>query len=752
MPFFQMIGLLMAFLLIAGVGGVLSAGLAIPLAVGANAAGDNSMEVFTETGPELEIRPMSETSFIYAADGTQIAAFYAQNRIVVPLDEIAPVMVDAMISIEDERFWEHGGVDIRGMVRAVANGGSQGASTLTQQYVKNILIDAALQDGDPFGVIEAREHTYMRKIREARMAMSLDETMTKEEILEGYLNIAQFGVKVFGVEAAAQHYFSKHASELTAVEAATIAGVTKAPGAYDPTRNPDNALKRRNTVLNKMWVLGKIDTDTYNQARSMSIAETLNITPVEIGCESAVGAEFFCDFVVKTIMTSPEFGATAAERSNLIYRGGLRIKTTLDRRMQEAAHMVVNRNIPADNEAYLDAVIVSVEPGTGYIKAMAQNKPMDNSPNPAPLTTSINYAADFPRGGSRGFQPGSQWKPFLLAEWLKTGHKISDYVYASQVTRIGSSFHASCPQAIRNISPWSPANTDGSIGGNISVLEATYKSVNTAFVDMASKLDLCSIADTAWKMGFRPTQTRTGDPVLTPSPDNITITPPMVIGVQETAPMSMAAAFATIASGGTFCLPTAITEVTKSDGTELPVPSAECDPEALPTNVANTMAAVMQNGLTRGTAYGNWLEDNRPAAGKTGTSQRSAQTWFTGFTPQLSTTVWVGEASGNASHLNINFYGRNFAPLYGSGLAAPTWRDYMDIAMRGMPIVDFPEPDLEMMGNIDWQAHIPEGHARAESPSDWNGHGNDALVDNSNVNPLVPTEQLADETTDEAED
>ncbi|MFP3713267.1 transglycosylase domain-containing protein [Puerhibacterium sp. TATVAM-FAB25] len=729
MPATQLVALLLAFLLTAGAGGVLAAGLAIPLAAGASTATDSTVELFEEVPDELTPGPLSQASFVYAADGSLLATFYAQNRIVVPLDEVSDAMKNAVIAIEDERFYEHGGIDPRGITRAFANNlagkSTQGASTLTQQYVKNVLIDQAEQEGDPFGVLEAREDSVERKLREAKLSIALEKEMSKDEILQGYLNVAQFGTSVYGVETASHYYFDKSAKDLTPVEAATIAGVTKAPSQFDPTVNPEESQKRRDIVLNKMWSLGYISTEEYNDAISTPIADTLNVTPIEVGCQAADGAAFFCEYVIKEIMASPEFGETSGDRQELLYRGGLEITTTLDPAKQTAAEQQVTTQVPADNTAGLESAVVSVEPGTGKILAMAQNVPYDPSSDPEPGTTSVSYAADYAHGGSRGFHPGSNFKPFVLAEWLKTGRTLSQTVSASKVDRPLTAWHATCRGRFGR-ETWGPANSEGNLTGNMSVLKATYLSVNTAYASMSTQLDLCDLRNTAWDMGFRPTvDNRTRQPLTNPTVEDVYVTPAMVVGTQNTSPLQLAAAYATIASNGTYCEPIAITKVAKPDGSEIKVPSANCNPDALPGNVAATMVYAMKNVLTIGTAHGMELAGGRPAAGKTGTNQLSAQTWFTGFTPQISTTVWVGEASGETPHFDVNFQGRYIRTLYGSSIAAPLWRDYMNQATDGMPVEDFPAPDPALIGGGGSSQSSPNTASPASSTSQGSGTGND---------------------------
>ncbi|GAA1994334.1 transglycosylase domain-containing protein [Isoptericola halotolerans] len=705
-PATQMVALLLAFLLAAGTGGVLAAGFVIPAVAGANIAADSTVEMYDEFPAELEPQPLSQQSRIYADNGRLLATFYYQNRIVVSLDEISDHMKNAAIAIEDERFFEHHGVDVRGITRAAVNnaGGAatQGASTITQQYVKNMLIEAALQEDDPFAVIDAHEDTLNRKLREAKMAIALEKKMSKDEILQGYLNIAQYGGnQIYGVETAARYYFDKSASDLTVVEAATIAGVTKAPSQFDPTRNPENAEKRRNAVINKMWQLGYITTDERDEALDTPLEDTLDVTPVSAGCQSAKGSAFFCDYVIKEILLDPTYGETRADRNELLYRGGLEIHTTLDMKMQRQANRSVKDAVPANDPSNLEASIVTVEPGTGKILAMAQNVPYSGTTDSGRDTT-VNYNADYIHGASGGFQPGSNFKPVVLAEWLRAGNTLNDTVNASQQSYTVGNFSTPCVGSLGG-DVWTPRNAEGVLSGQISVLRATYESVNTAYASMGSRLNLCDLRDTAWDMGFRPTSKSRVGPLNTGTvtKDDIEIVAPMVLGTQESSPLNMAAMYATFASGGTYCTPVAITEVTGPDGEEYDVTQSECDKNALPTNIANTVVHAMERAFSDGTARRlGGLADGRPVAGKTGTSQLSAQTWFSGITPQLATTAWVGSVeSPLENHTNgITVNGQYHRILYGSTVAAPMWKEYMDVAIEGMPIQRFGAPDPNLIG------------------------------------------------------
>ncbi|MBD7997915.1 transglycosylase domain-containing protein [Oerskovia gallyi] len=698
---YQLIALLLAFVLVSGVGGVLGAGLLIPLAAGASQATDSSVQIFEELPDELEPGPLAEQSRVYANDGTTLlATFYQENRIVVPLGEVSDHMKNAVVATEDKRFYEHGGIDPEGTLRAAFNnasgGAKQGGSSLTQQYVKNVLIEQAVRAEDPIAVEAVKESTIERKAREAKLAISLEQRMTKDEILEGYLNIAQFGIRVYGVETAARHYFNTKASDLSIVQAATIAGVTNAPSAYDPVSNPASSEKRRNLVLGRMLEQGYITQQEHDEAVATPLAETLDVQPVSVGCQAANGAAFFCDYVTKVITSNPIFGETPKDRQGLLYRGGLDITTTLDPRMQTAAETEVTSAIPASDPSGIENALVTVEPGTGKILAMAQNRPYDASLEAAPGTTAQNYSADQAHGSSRGFSPGSTWKPFLLAEWLRAGHTLNESVNANRREwNVGRDFTSSCTKL--NVGEkWNPNNSDGQGKGSMTALAATTNSVNTAYADMASKLDLCSVASTAKSVGFAPS--------LTKDKGEVDIRPSMIIGTQNSSPLQMAAAFATFASGGTYCEPIAITRIVDPNGKELEVPSANCNPNALDPAVANTVTYALKNVMTDGSGKRSQLE-GRESAGKTGTAQLNTHNWFVGYTPQLATAVWIGNAesdvqmrSNGRGRFTINGVSRQW--WFGSDLAAPMWKNYMTTALEGMPVVSFPEPDPKMLGQV----------------------------------------------------
>jgi len=728
---FQVIGLLMVFVLLAIVGGILTAAIVVPVAAGASTVTKTATDTFYEIPTDLDIDTPSQASKIYASDGkTVLATYYSENRTVVPLSKISLNMQNAVIATEDKRFWSHGGVDVQGITRAAVsqlNGNGGGGSTLTQQYVKNVLIQKASRAGDIEGVEAARATSMERKLKEAKLAMNVEKTKTKEQILEGYLNIAQFGTKVYGVEAAAQYYFSKSAANLSVVEAATIAGITQRPSTFDPIANPADSERRRNTVLTLMLQQDYITQDEYNEAIATKLEDTLKVkkTAVSNGCESAGINGFFCDYVTKTIMKDPAFGETQAERMDLLYRGGLKIITTLDLDKQKQAYNILQENVPAKNEKMIGAAMSSVEPGTGKILVMTQNRKYTPSSTKQKGYTSVNYNAGPDKGGSNGFQVGSTFKAFVLAEWFKEGHTLLESVDANKRTWQTKDFLASCANVA--MKPWTPANSDGQGSGHRTVQQATALSINTAFVSIESKLDLCRVADTASEIGFRPTTHP--DQVTAKNTDGITPdargfypvfpTASMVLGTQNSTPLYMAAAYATFASGGTYCEPVAITKVTDVNGKDIKVPQANCK-QTLDSATAKAVTYALSKVISPGGgAPAAALADGRPGAGKTGTTNDNLAAWFTGFTPDLATSIWMGYPDSNQVPMqNITINGRWFRNVYGSSMAAPMWKQFMDYALKDQPKTPFDPIAKEQLGFQERPKRDPSKESDNEKSGD----------------------------------
>jgi membrane peptidoglycan carboxypeptidase len=679
--------LLAAFLATSVVAGVLGAGLLMPAAGVTGTLARNGVDFFDSLPEELTVQPMSQQSRILYADGTPMATFFYENRIAVPLSSVAPEMRQAVIAIEDSRFYDHGGADAKGIVRAMLNnasgGDTQGASTLTQQWVKNVLLEQAIQDGDKEMQAALQNPNKGRKLREIKLAISAEKRLDKDEILQNYLNIALFGDGQYGVETAARHYFSKKSSDLALQDSALLAGMLQSPSRYDPVAHPEAALKRRNTVLTRMLQLSMITQEQHDAAAAVPLEEQLKVQKTQNGCEQAGIAGFFCDYVTKVVLNNEAFGKDVNARKRLLYRGGLTITTTLDRNMQKQAYDTVNKKVPAKNSSGVGGSIVSVQPGTGHILAMAQNRVYNPRSEAGVDATSINYNTSFQYGGSRGFQPGSTFKPFVLATWLKSGRSLNDTVDARKKTFPNSVWNMPCFGRYTS-PPWGPQNAGDGLGsGRMRVLEATYNSVNTAYAQMESELNLCDIQKTASSLGV--VNAYSGKPVG--------VRPSMVLGVEEVAPVSMAGAFAAFGAQGTFCKPTAILKVTDADDKDLPIPPSDCA-AALTPDVANGVTSALENTLIKGTARG--LGIGRPAAGKTGTTNDSIATWFVGYTPQVATAVWLGHPGSSKTLDGSTIDGKRYRKMYGATLSAPIWHDYMAQVHKGLPVKDFPKPSSKI--------------------------------------------------------
>ena len=688
------------------VAGLLAAGLAVPVVATAGAGADAAVEMFEDLPTQLDPSALPVRSTLRYADGSVMTTFYSENRVLVPLDAVAPVMRDAVVAIEDSRFYEHGGADPQGIARAFVNnltgGGTQGASTLTQQWIKNVLLQQAREAGDEDAIAALTTPDEARKVREIRLAIAAEEEYSKDEILGNYLNIALFGANTYGVEAASEYYFGHPASELSLEDAALLAGMIQNPSFYEPTRNPQDAQHRRDVVLGRMLELGKIDQAQHDAAVAVPIEAQLAITAPPLGCTPAAGSAYFCDYAVKTFLADPAFGETRDDRVALLYRGGIDVTTTLDIPSQYAAEQAVEETVPADDPSEVGATIVSVQPGTGRVLAMSENRRYVTADTESSAETNLNYNTDFDLGGSEGFQPGSNWKPFTLATWLKEGNTLRETVPAARerITLPLTDF-TTCEG--RLVGEWEVKNSEGTGTGRMSVLQATYDSVNTAYASMAQRLDLCAIRATAESMGAHPANVEK-TPRLGALPANI-------LGSNEVAPLTMAAAYATFASGGTYCPPRPLEAVLDRDGQPLQ-PTVEPCTQPLATadhtsaEIANTVTYALENVFTEGTAARVGAPDGRPAAGKTGTTDFTVHTWFSGYTPQLATTAWVGQPTSSQtedgdpnslSRENINGNGRR--SVYGSTYAAPMWRDYMEDALEGQPVLDFDPPAWDLVGS-----------------------------------------------------
>ena len=674
--------------------GVLGVALLAPITIVAAVATGIGVSVFDDLPPYIKPVTASQASTLYALDDTgkpvEVARFYEENRISVGYDDISPNFRNAAIATEDPTFWTNSGVDwvsfIRASLTSIASGGNgPGGSTITMQYVKNSLIQAATIAGDPAAVERARAHTPDRKIREIRYALSLTQTTSKKDIFAGYANLSFFGHQLNGVEAASEYYFDKSAKDLTLPEGAMLAAMLKAPEAYRPDdpNNLDRAKGRRDYVIQNMADRGYITQDEANAAIATPV--TVHITQVPTGCEANQQTAFFCDYVIWTIRNSPEFGPTLADRELKLKTGGLDIYTTMNLRMQAAADAASKKWVPVNNPDQIGTASVSVEAGTGRVLAMAENRVYDQTASNLPGHTSVNYSTDKAYGGSSGFQVGSTYKLFTLAQWLTQGFKLMDHVDGRVKEWNASDFSARCGSLVGT---WAPKNITHE-PEDTTVVHATAISENTAFAYMASKLDLCDIRDTALRFG-----------VHRADGTDLLYVPSSVIGVNEIAPISMAAAVAAIANHGVYCAPLAIDKViVRETNEQLNVPQPTCT-EAVSPEVAAGMTYAMRAVMNGGTGGASNTGDGVELAGKTGTTDSGVHTWMTGFSSAVGTATWVGNVSGNVSLSRILLNKKA-----GNTVRHDIWRSIMKVAnaVYKAKITKLDEPPQSM---IDATMHV----------------------------------------------
>ena len=662
----QLLALLLAFLSVSSLMGVVTAGMLVPVAGPTALAAKSVPSVFNELPGDLQTVAPAEESQLLDSSGGVIAHFYDKQRIVVPSANIADVMKKAIVAIEDKRFYEHNGVDATGIARALVtnlgDSGRQGASTITQQYVRNSLAERGYLEGDADQVSAATEQTTERKLREIKYALALEKTQSKDEILTGYLNIAPFGPITYGVEAASQRYFSKSASELNYLEAALLAGLVQSPVQYDPLTHPEAAQERRDTVLATMLDQGVITQEEYDEGIATTVDSMLHPTVSSEGCSGADSSKaYFCDYVLSQFLEDPTFGATRIERERLLKTQGITIRTTLDTAKQDAAYAALTNAIPVGDASGLNDALVSLDPRTGKVLAMAQNTTYGIESG----QTMANYSAD------GNFQVGSTFKVFTLLQWFKEGHSAYETVGSANTFYPNGSFK--CDGRSITTEGYQVNDLAGKTG-TMNVVRATGQSVNQAFVNMASRVDFCSIFETAYDMGI----TEDGE-VPAPFPANI-------LGSVSSSPLHMASVFATIANSGQQCKPQSIESVTDRDENVLKEFAADCK-EVISPDLANKTAALLT--ASAGQYYTSTrLGDGRPFAAKSGTTDGHANTWLTGFTPSLATSVWVGHGDNSSQEVSgVVINGVYHSEIFGETYVGQNiWAPYMTQALAGTPV------------------------------------------------------------------
>jgi penicillin-binding protein 1A len=581
-----------------------------------------------------EIPPLAETTVLLDREGHEVAKLHADvDRVLIPLAKMPTSLRQAVVAVEDADFYRHDGLDLTAVARAswanVRSGSmSQGGSTITQQYVKNVLTGP--------------ERSIARKVHEAILAVKLERTTSKQEILQGYLNTVYFGHGAYGVEAAARTYFDRDAKDLTLLQSATLAGLIASPSSRDPFEHPEEALRYRNAALSRMVVVGSLDADR---------SERLQTRPLGLTEEPQVrsDAAHFMEHVRRVLKAS--YGLDA------LYRGGLRIRTTLDMGWQRAAERAIHSYLPGSRDP--EAALVAIDPRTGAIRAMVGGRNFERS--------EFNLATQ----GRR--QAGSAFKPFVLLAALEQG------VSPLEMRNGPSSMTIPDPFCETNGEPWTVSNAGDQSAGTMSLENAMAGSVNTIYAQVTVEVGPEAVVDVAHRMGIRSRLS----PVCS-----------IGLGTSEVTPLEMTSAFATLAARGVYVEPTAVERVTGRGGEVLQGSLRglrSVGSSAVSAQDADTVTRVLQGVIDHGTGTAARLA-GRVAAGKTGTAQNAADAWFCGYVPQLATCVWVGYPNGTRPMRDV----AGFPEVYGGTIPALIWHDFMTEATAGMPVAGFPSVSYDV--------------------------------------------------------
>jgi membrane peptidoglycan carboxypeptidase len=651
------------FLVAVPVAGALLAALLLPWVIGPGLAARSSANLLSPLPSELAENTLVSNTVVRAADGMVITYFYRNNRTPVADDQIAPVMKQALVDIEDSRFYEHGGLDVEGTLRALARNvaaGSvvEGGSTITQQLVKQSLLQAAATAEQREA---ATEESVGRKLREARLALALEQQSTKAEILTRYLNTVYFGRGAYGVQAAAQRYFSVDAADLTLPQAAMLAGLVQQPADDDPITNPEAAFERRNQVLERMHDLGHITDGEFAATSVLPVAVAASPPPPN-GCVESV-AGFFCDFLQRYLTQTLRISQERLEN------GGLTITTTLRPHLQATGERAVRAALAPENP--LAAIFTAVEPGTGGVLAMSVNRRFGNDAND-PAQESVNLSVEASQGA------GSTYKVFVAAAALERGirpwHRITTTdPYVSRVYKNGEA-----PYVVRNV---------GRIPPTLTMTEALIRSSNTYFVALSDQLgSIEGPVRMAQRMGLFSLDP-VADQVVSENRGSF------ALGSEATSPLALASAYSTLAANGTQCDPIPVISVADSTGAPLTGLDGKplnirpsCTPQAVTPAVATTLNQILvgDTALPIGTGTRAAIPGHQ-IAGKTGTSQERFSVAFVGYTPKYAASVMLLNPKRNQD-----------IGGYGGRLAAPIWRAAMLPVLSGEQATPFPPPGLPL--------------------------------------------------------
>ncbi len=701
-----LLGVLTTIAALAVLAGVVVSAMMAPLVAVAGIATRDATQTF-DSLPVPGLSELPSRSEILDANGNLIAYYYPNYiyRVPVSYQQISPAMRDAIVAIEDSRFYHQGALDIHGTLRAIAvdlvGGAVQGASTLAQQYVKNALLLTATTNGQRQAAVA---DDAARKIIELRIAASVEHELTQNQLLAAYLNVAYFENEAYGVEVAAQRYFSTTAAQLTLPQAAMLAGLVQNPAYYDPLANPAAALARRNIVLTRMAQLHYVTRAAAAAAGRTPLGLRLSTVSMQQGCYSASArpAAWFCDYVLAEMRTNPAYRQAWQELNSV---GGLRIYTTMDEQDQHAAQNAVDFMVPSPPSAFNPgqnaAAEVLIQPGTGWIRAIAVDRPYGTSV--VQNQDSIDFAVDAAQNGGLGVQTGSSSKLFTLITALKEDIPFGFSLNIVSPSVVGPYYNCRG----QNTGMFPVSNAEGPGKGTYTLYTATTQSINVFFAKLEQRVGLCNVVRTAVSMGVHRATGQSlldavgtpGTPGYQPPADDV---PSFTLGVVNVSPLAMAAAYATVASGGIYCTPLAIRQIVGVNGKPLPVASPGCH-RVISALVADAATYILRGVLTSGTAKGDGVTRNGvyiPQAGKTGTANSFDFAAFGGYTPLLAGYVSMFNPTDPVAHPmtgSSSCYrssgGAMDCPgsVYGAN-AGQIWQMTFESADLGSGIADFTPP------------------------------------------------------------
>lgn len=667
--------------------GVLVAALLFPAAGALGALSNSSGATVNKLSAQLIAQDAPLVTTITDRAGTPIAHLFDQNRTPAAPEQIADTMKAAIVAIEDRRFYDHHGVDWSGTFRAAltdraAGGITQGGSTLTQQYVKNYLVHVLAAD-DPVKQAKATQRTPARKLREIRLALQLEQQLSKDQILARYLNVVPFGDQAYGVSSAARTFFNTTPDKLTIAQAALLAGLVNSPSSLNPDTNPQQALDRRNIVIQAMAAQHRITPQAAEDARKSPLGTVHPLNSLPKGCAGAGPADgFFCQYVVRYLKSA---GFTDEQ----LNRGGYTIRTTLDQNATKAAKAAAEAEVPKDTDGIANVMTV-IEPGNDKhpVRALVANRDFGMDPGRG------QTAYPLPSGIAK-FGAGSIYKIFTAAAALERGMGIDNVVqapasYTSHVYRDGTE-------------PYVVGNADGVSPGPRTLRQALATSPNTAFVALEERAGLANVVDMAVRLGMRQTLKRSdthGDPVGGPAESQAETMEQknigaFTLGYSPVSPLELANVSATLVSGGTWCPPTPIESITDPAGTPMSISEPPCE-QVVDPELANAMVVGLSGDvMPGGTAYAaaqraSW---SRPMLSKTGTTENSESAAFIGATPQWAGSVMTFSDGTNPQGICDSSPPQLCGPngdLYGGTIPARTWFDAMDQIHGGLPVAPLP--------------------------------------------------------------